>query len=421
MMPAMTKRKYRPKILSWRSGGALFFFGCALVGFELGVGVSERPDIAEAGTLVRAYYSLSLFVVGGVDLGTPYGGPLLGRVLVWLAYFGAPILAASALMEAMMRVLAPQSWQLRRLKNHIIVVGDEELSLSYLRVLRRHNSRVAVVVVSSTDDQIRRDELEQDFNAIVVTGDVTHEYFLKRLRVHRASKILLLDDHALRSYEAASQLISMVPGIGSRVIIHCGSLRFMRAMENTRVAQSCETFNTYHLGASGLVRNHMVQHFRDTSAKDVVVIAGFGRFGQTVLEELQLTAAKELDTVIIIDSDAHRRVLVADEQMKFSGLYERKLYEGDIANPEVWERVARDTPVTGERDAVFVLGTGREDENLRTALWIRRHLPNAMIVARTNKQSRFACEVGAEHNILSISINQLVEENIPTSWITTDS
>jgi voltage-gated potassium channel Kch len=417
MMRAMSQNKQSRKLISWRSGGALFFFFSAMIGFELGVGVSERPEIVDAGILVKAYYSLSLFVVGGVDLGTPFGGPAIGRLMVWLAYFGSPILAASALMETLLRALAPQRWQLKRLKDHIIVVGDEDLSLAYLRVLRKHNSKVQVVVVSSATERIRRAEFEQDFDAIVVNGDITHEFFLRQLKVERARKILLLDDNSLRSYEAASILINLVPGIGSNVVIHCGSLRFMRAMENTRVAKSCETFNTYHLAASGLVRSHLVHRFADTRAKDIVVIAGFGRFGQTILEELQLNAADEMATVVIIDQDAHRRVMVADEQMEFSGGYERRLYEGDISNPEVWERIRQDVPVTGKREAVFVLGTGQEEANLRTALWIRRGLPEAMIIARSSKESHFAREVGDEHDILSISINQLVEENIPDSWI----
>ena len=418
-MRAMSQ-SFTSSMVSWRSVGALFFFLSALVGFQLGVSVSERPDIVEAGVLVRAYYSLSLFVVGGVDLGTPEGGPFIGRALVWLSYFGSPILAASALMEALLRALAPQTWQLRRLKDHVIVVGDEELSLSYLRVLREHNPRVTVVVVSGSQERLRRAEFEQDFNAIVVQGDITHEFFLRQLRVHLARKILLLDENSLRSYEAASNLLSLVPGIGSRVIIHCANLRFMRAMENTRVAKSCETFNTYHLAASGLVRSHLLHHFKDTRAKDVVIIAGFGRFGQTILEELQISAADELDTVIIIDMDAHRRVLVADEQRKFSGYYQRRLYEGDISHPEVWDSVRRDTPVAGKGDTVFVLGTGREEENLRTALWIRQNFPDSMVIARSSKESLFAREVGDEHQILSISINQLVEENIPAAWVDLD-
>ena len=61
------------------------------------------------------------------DLGTPNGGPPFAQAMVWLAYFGAPILTASTVVEAMLRMLAPQSWQLRRLKDHIVVVGDGDL------------------------------------------------------------------------------------------------------------------------------------------------------------------------------------------------------------------------------------------------------------------------------------------------------
>jgi len=412
----MQMNKYSSTNIPWRSAGAVFFFACALVGFEMGVAVTERPGVTSAGLLTKAYYSLSLFVVGGVDLGTPFGGPFIGRSLVWLAYFGAPILAASTLIAALLRALAPQSWYLRRLTDHIIVVGDGELALSYLRVLRQHDTRVPVVVVGSKTDQVIVDEFKHDFDAVVVTGDFTHRFFLKQLRVELARKILLLDDSSMRSYEAASVLTKLVPGIGNRVVVHCGNLRFMRAMENTRVAQRCETFNTYHLAASGLVHSRLLHHFRETRSKDVVIIAGFGRFGQTILEELQSSAMDELETVAIIDIDARRRVLVADEQMEFSGEYRRELYEGDISHPEVWDRLRQRIELEGD-NTVFVLGTGREEDNLRTALWIRRKYPGALVIARSSRESLFATEVGEEHDIVTISITQLVEEHIPRSWI----
>lgn len=410
------QNNYSPGNFPWLPLGALFFFGCALIGFGMGVSVTERPELATAGILTQAYYSLSLFVVGGVDLGTPFGGPFIGRVLVWVAYFGAPMLAAWGLIGTLLRALAPDSWQLKRLKDHVIVVGDSELSISYLRVLREHNRKVQIVVVCNSHDQLLRDELKQNFGAIVVSGDIAHDFFLRQLRVERSRKILLLDNNSLRSYEAASVLLSLVPGIADRVIVHCASLRFMRSMANTRVANSCQCFNSYHLAASGLVRSHLLHHFRETRSKDVVIMAGFGRFGQTILEELQRSALEELDTVLIIDSDAHRRVLVADEQMEFSGAYRRELFEGDIAHPEVWDRVRKEADIEGD-NTVFVLGTGREEENLRTALWLRRKYPGAMVIARSSKESLFATEVGQEHNIISISIAQLVEENIPRSWL----
>ena len=410
---------YSKKTFPWRPAGALFFFFGALIGFASGVSVTERPEVATASLLTQAYYSLSLFVVGGVDLGTPYGGPLIGRALVWVSYFGAPILAASTLIGALLRAMAPQSWKLRRLKNHVVIVGAGELSLSYLRVLREKNPKVSVVVVSRLEPEPSIvDEFQQGLGAIHVVGDITHEFFLRQLHVEQAQKILLLSDNSLRSYEAASMLLNMVPGIGSRIIIHCDRLRFMRAMENTRVAQSCETFNTYHLAASGLVRDRMLQQFRETKEKDVVIIAGFGRFGQTILEELQSHAMDELDTVAILERDAHRRVLVAEEQMAFSHGYRREVYEGDISHPEVWQRLQAEVEVQVDgQNAVFVLGTGLEEDNLRTALWLKRKYPLAMVIARSSRESRFASEVAKEHNFISISINQLVEENIPQSWV----
>jgi Trk K+ transport system NAD-binding subunit len=252
----------------------------------------------------------------------------------------------------------------------------------------------------------------------VVVGDITHEFFLRQLHVERASKILLLSDNSLRSYEAASILINMVPGIGSRLVIHCARLRFMRAMENTHVAQCCETFNTYNLAASGLVREQMLAHFRETHDKDVVVIAGFGRFGQTILEELQRHAIEELSTVAIIEQNANRRVMVAEEQMAFNHGYRREVYDGDISNPDVWRQLSAEIQLKEDgKNSVFVLGTGHEEDNLRTALWIRRKYPRAMVIARSSKESRFAEEVAAEHHFISISINQLVEEHIPRSWV----
>lgn len=412
----MPGNPYTDQQFLWRGVCALLLILLGVIGFESGVSVSERPEIVDSDLLTKTYYSLSLFVISGVDLGTPQGGPLYGRALLWFCYFAAPILAASTLLEALLRALAPQSWSLRRLKNHVIIVGEGELPMSTLKVLRRHNSKIPVVVVLGSQDGLLAAELKQSYGALVVTGDISNDFLVAQLRVREARRVFLLGDNSLHSYEAAANLIELVPGIADRVVIHCARLRFMRSMENTAVAKQCEIFNSYHLAASGLVRSHLIQQFRETRMRDVVVIAGFGRFGQTILEELQNSAIDELDTVAIIDKDAHRRVLVADEQMQFSGAYRRELFEGDIAHPEVWERVHDAVDITGG-NTVFVLGTGREEENLRTALWLRRQYPKAMVISRAGRKSLFASQVGREHNIISISITQLVEDNLPGAWV----
>ena len=71
-------------------------------------------------------------------------------------------------------------------------------------------------------------------------------------------------------------------------------------------------------------------------------------------------------------------------------------------------------------NTVFVLGTGREEDNFRTSLWLRRKYPESMIITRTSKESQFAEAEGRDHDIITVSISQLVEENIPRAWLDTE-
>ncbi len=405
------KRKF-----PWRSAAALFFLLSAIVAFYLGVSVSERPDVTDAGLLTWVYYSLSLFVVGGIDLGTPNGGPLAGRALLWLSYFGAPVLAASTLIEALLQAIAPRNWRLLRLRDHIIVVGAGELAWAYLRVLREQDRDVAVIVVGSAAQAREAEQYKAALGLEILVGDIVHASSLQRLHVQSARRIFLFDEHSLRNYETASKLISNAPGLGDKIVMHCSNLRFMRAMESTRIARSCHVFNMYNMAASVLVRDHLIPQFTASQSADVVVIAGFGRFGQTIAQELQRSASQQINTVAIIELDARRKVQVADEQLAFAYSYRRELFEGDIAYPEVWEQLSGQIAIGGD-NSVFVLGTGREEENLRTALWLRRNYPQAMIIARSSQPSRYAEEVGEEHAIISISIYQLVAQNIPRAWL----
>jgi voltage-gated potassium channel Kch len=400
--------------INWRWAAALGLFGCGFIGLISGVGLSERPDVVTAGLLTKAYYSLGLFVVGGLDIGTPDSGPFIGRLMLWIAYFGAPLLTASAVIEAVIRVMSPYSWKLKRLKNHIVVVGSGELTISFLRILRKQSPDVPVVVVDDSVELVRAQELEQTFGAVVVIGEIKHEFLLAELGVERAARVVLLGDNDFQAYEAASRIMRTYPG--TPITLHCHNLRFLRAMQSTSVARQSATFNSYHLAAASLVRQSLLNHFKRTASQDVVILAGFGRFGQTILEELQDQAINEINQVALIDVDADRRILVAEEQERLGDDYERLVFEGDISNPEVWQQLVARIDLSCNEPTI-ILGTGSTEDNLRTALWIKRRYPNALVFARTNDQSALALEVGAEHDINCISIKQLVEDNLPADWL----
>ena len=345
------------KKISWRWPLALILFTCAMLGLSSGVSLTERPDVYDGSLLVKAYYSLGLFVVGGLDIGLPTGGPIQGRALLWVAYFGCPLLAASAVMEALLIVISKERWQLRRIKNHIVVVGSGDLTTSFLRVLRQQSNQIPVIVIDHAIDRTRAQELTVTFDVTILNGDVTHDFMLQKLRLHRARRVMLLGNDHFVAFEAATKIIRLYPNLASQIVLHAGSLRFLRAMQSTKIANQVTLFNSYNLAAKGLVNSVLIDHFNKTNYQDTVVIAGFGLFGQTILEELQMNAGDAIDLVAIVDKEAHRRVQIVDEQQKSGAFYERKIYQGNTTHPDVWRKLTGDIDLS-RGEPVVIMGTG---------------------------------------------------------------
>ncbi len=405
-------RKRRP---SWRVWTAASIFLAALIALASGVELSERPDVTQSNLLTKAYYSLGLFVLGGLDIGTPEGGHWLARMVLWAAFFCAPILTASALLTAIIEAVSPKRWGLRSLNNHIVVGGSGALAESYLRKLTERGLNARVVVVDSQFDFARSQELEQSYNATVLRGDLSQGYLIKRLRLNRAKRVLLFGEHDFPSFETASTILRRYPNLAGSIVLRSHSLRFMRAMSNTQIAKQVEIFNTYQLAAEDLVSRELLAHFQKTESLDTVVMAGFGRFGQTIIERLQREAGDKIERIAIIDSDANRRVLVVEEQQRLSHDIERRVYQGDISHPEVWQQLASTFDLS-QNEPTIILGTGQEQHNLRTALWLKNQYPNALVYARTNNPSIFASQVSAETEIRNISIIELMEDAMPEEW-----
>ncbi len=402
--------------INWRWFAAATFFLCGLIGLLAGTSLSERPDVVGSSWLVKAYYALGFFVFGGLDIGVPDGGPQWARGILWVAYFGAPTLTASTVMEAVFQALAPDRWKVRRHQDHIIVYGSGRLTESYLTQLRERNTKSKVIVIAPSFSYTEDQELQQKFDTTTLIGDITHDYMLNLVKIHKAKRVLLLGDDDFYAFEAASRILDLAPELTGRIVLHCNNLRFMRSLANTQVAQRCEVFNTYNVAARQLVRGELVQHFAATANKDFVVMAGFGRFGQSVLEELHAVAEDEIAEVAVIDRDADRRILVVDEQQTIVSESVRNVLEGDIGHPQVWAELTALVDLS-INEPTIVLGTGQEQENLRTAVWIKGEYPNALVFARTSNQSKFAEDVGSEHGIQSISIAQLVADSIPDHWV----
>lgn len=401
---------------SWTLRGFLLLavFVAGFVGLASGVEVSER-DLADTNLLAKAYYALGLFVVGGLDLGTPHSGPLFGRVLVWAAYFLAPLITASAVIETAMRILNPLSLRARRLSDHVIVGGAGRLSRLYVRRLRELDPDVAIVVVERDANNARIGEFQAAFRALVIIGDIASDEVFEAVGISRARRVMLLTGDDFANLDAAARLLTKAPQLRGRIVAHVADLGFMRAVPQTRLGDHYDTFNSLEFAAVDLVKQRLIERFLATDYRDLVILAGFGRFGQTVLDQLQTHAAGCFGKVVLIDIDARLNARTFAESPGFANGYERRIIEGHLRHPEVWQEV--DAIVRGDVGApTIIVGTGDDGLNLQVALDLIRRYPEAHVTVRSFAESPFAAEVAAETGVLPFRLAELISHSMPKAW-----
>lgn len=398
--------------LVWRALAFVAVYLIGLVGFLSGTGVSER---AISGFAESAYYAIGLFVLGGMDLGIPVGGPLYGRALLWIAYFAAPVITASALIEAAARIISPLALRIRPLSDHVVLAGAGRLTVLYVRKLRSRDRRRTVVVVERTPNHPSLAELRNAHRAVIFTADVTSDVVLQRLRLQRARRVMLLTGDDFVNLDAAAKIVKRAPGLAHRVVVHVSDLGFMRDTAESSVARACEIFNGHEFAATNLVQAHLLKHFHETPEQDLVVLAGFGRFGQTVLDQLQEHAAQRFGRVVIIDEVAARNAHAFEHQVGFDDDYERRIIDGDLLDPDLWETVGRIAEEHGG-SPVIIVGSGNDGTNLHAALLARKQHPSAYIIVRSFRASPFTEEIARDAGLTTFSLAELIEDGMPAAW-----
>jgi Trk K+ transport system NAD-binding subunit len=401
--------------IAWR---ALAFIGVTVAGvvaLTLGVEVSER-DLSGEGLPGRIYYVLGLFVLGGLDLGTPVGGPAAGRLLLWVAYFGAPVITASALVEAALRLVDPLGLRLKALDEHVVLGGAGRLTEVYVQRLRERDPGRTVVVVERDPNHPAIPELRDAHQATVIVGDITHDEVLAGLRLHRAHRVLLLTGEDFANLDAAAKVLELAPDLAGRLVVHVSKLGFMRETVGSRVARDAEIFNGHEFAATKLVENHLVGRFHDTPESDLVVLIGFGRFGQTVLRELQEKAVGSFYEVVVVDARASAMARIFGEYPGFDHRYRHTVLDGDILDPEIWAGIAARVDDGGSAP-VFIVGSGNDGTNVQAALMARRRYPDAYVILRSFRLSPFTQEVARDACVEAFHLGGLIARGMPERWL----
>lgn len=410
--PRGARSAWRPVV--WRGVPILAAFLCGWIGLMAGAGVTER-DLVTAGAAERAYYAIGLFVMGGLDLGTPVGGPIYARTMLWISYFASPLITASALIEAAVRLISPLALMVRPLRNHVVLGGAGRLTMLYVARLRADQPRRTVVVVERNPSHPSIAELRDVHRALVIAGDVTNDDVLARLHVDSAHRALFLTGDDFVNLDAAAKVLRLAPAMEGRIVVHVSDLGFMRETSESSVARSCVIFNGHEAAATSLVREHLLARFHSTPRRDFVVLAGFGRFGQTVLHQLQENARGSIGHVLIIDEYATRKARDFQEHPGFDDDYLYSIIDGDLLDPEVWRRVGSTVEASG-LDPVVILGSGNDGTNLHSAFLARKQYPEAYLIVRSFRASPFTAEIANETNVEAFDLAGLIQDGMPADW-----
>jgi Trk K+ transport system NAD-binding subunit len=285
----------------------------------------------------------------------------------------------------------------------------------YVRKLRQRERRRTIVVVERTPNHPSLAELRSSYRALILNGDITSDETLRRLRLKHAQRVMLLTGDDFANLDSAAKIVKLAPGLADRVVVHVADLGFMRDTAESSVARACEIFNGHEFAATRLVQSHLLQRFLSTPERDLVVLAGFGRFGQTVLDQLQQHARGRFGSVVIIDGVATRNARFFDHQVGFEDGYDRLVMDGDLLDAAIWERVGEAVDSHGG-DPVVIMGSGNDGTNLHAALLVRRQHPSAYVIVRSFRASPFTAEIARDAGLHAFSLADLIEDGMPGVW-----
>jgi hypothetical protein len=387
---------------------SVFLLG--IYAFAGGVTTTEIDDLREQSVLAWIYYCAALFVLGGLDLGVPAGGPLLAQGALWITFFLAPAITATAVIEAAIRLLRPGSSSLQSLRGHAIHVGGGRLGQTYLEAILAVEPLQTVLHVVEADRSLHSSEHPLPANVHLVSAATADPATLDLMRLGHAEEMVVIADDDLSNLEtawAAKELAHELP-----VAVHVRDLALLRPV--TRMIQDSTgsdhplVFNTHRIAALQLYERLLHPHFENTGYRDVFIMGGFGGFAQTILELLRAMATEELQHVVIVDEFASARVRQFEADVPLTEL-KHSTIDGALEDPETWTQVEA---VVGSMDVtpVYLLASANETVNFRTAMLLRKRAEEIRIFARCFRRTRFAETLAAQRSFELFAFEEVFQE-----------
>lgn len=401
--------------LRLRLAGVALVFLLVVGAFLSGVVTTGIDHPAGRSVLAWIYYAAGLFVFGGLDLGAPVGGAALGRAALWLAYFLAPAITTTAVVEAVVRLIRPARPGVESVSGHVILVGAGPVGLAYLKAIRAIDREGPVLLVGQLEGTGVAAEAERLGGVHLLPADPGRPATLDLLGLDRADRMVVVTAEDLTNLEVAWAVRERAPELP--IAVHVADLTLLRPVNRLVREQAGEAeggagpplvFNTHRIGALHLYERFLHPHFENTAYRDVVVLGGFGRFSQTILELLRVTAADEIERVVIVDQQASRKVrqFTADVRL---GALSFATVDGDLEDPGTWARVEEELTEL-EATPIYLLSSSAEVVNFRAAMLLRARSSEPRVFARCFHRGRFAESLARQRDFELLAFEDVLHD-----------
>ena len=400
--------------LGWRTFLVFAIFAGGIIGLSNGVVLSDGGDLSSITAILFCVFCQ--FLLAGSEFGIPVSGPQWALSLMWFVYFAAPLSTVILGAERLVQIIEKENWKVSSFKNHYVIFGYDAISASYLRRLRSKDQKSRIILVDDRLEPPQKRDLANRFSLIAIDGTASLQTLSEDLRLKFAKKVCIFQDADFDAFDSATFILQKWPELEGKIIVQSGDLRFVRSLKNSDLSRRCVLFNSYNLAASVLVSSALITHFKESPETDLVVIAGYGRFGQSMLALLHEKASSSVRQVVIIDQDAETQVSIAKEEEQSIEDFVVTVITGDVTHPTVWSEVAVQANLSLGSPTI-VLATGNAKANLNTAITLKNRYPNASLFTRTQEPNLFVDQVARDEGLNAFSIDRLVENGLPQRWM----
>jgi len=360
---SVNDKKGFSQALLYRLLPSLLVFILALLAFNNGVYLEDKPNICTDPLFVQIYYIIGLFLLAGIDFGMPVGGTDFYRILLYISYFLAPLITVLAVIEAVLKTIGADYLK-RPYKNHVVIIGASKEAISiihswnapenmpyigvgfdrkwsnllcnnklyrtiYIKYFKGgfrdfgYCQDTKLIVVEKDPNNTKLEyfrELSKRRKVDIIIGDVNHSSIINKLNIGQALDCILTTNSDILNINIALKLIDDYGVKKDRIITRVENNDLIIDLNNSEEEEALNLrLTTTH---RKLANCFLYRYIQTLLFLENLVIFGFGTFGQNILESISRSIS--FKNLIIIDPDA--------EQKYKNWVFKKKLYDENF-NP----------------------------------------------------------------------------------------